>query len=249
MQDAIKKITQKELPDFYNILLERPRDDPDGYDALFVDAAFMGAFASRMSHSCTPNCQVGQWLVPGVVACAARPSAGRMGALQPCGCAVAVLCASVYCFISGHKSMLHIACTAYYINHLHWKIRHCPHRVSPSLLVHCTCQAIVVSCGGKLTVALYTIRAVAPGEELTFDYSSVTESEEEFKQAFCMCSTRACRGSYLYYTGSKAYMQVGGCRQQWVHAGAWVRLPAHGQVLRMSRVLASGCLATSDGQV
>eukprot|EP00883_Tetradesmus_obliquus_P002426 jgi/Sobl393_1/12606/SZX60780.1 len=124
MQDAIKKITQKELPDFYNILLERPRDDPDGYDALFVDAAFMGAFASRMSHSCTPNC-----------------------------------------------------------------------------------QAIVVSCGGKLTVALYTIRAVAPGEELTFDYSSVTESEEEFKQAFCMCSTRACRGSYLYYTGSKAYMQ------------------------------------------
>jgi SET domain-containing protein len=58
MQDAIKKITQKELPDFYNILLERPRDDPDGYDLMFVDAAFMGAFASRMSHSCTPNCQV-----------------------------------------------------------------------------------------------------------------------------------------------------------------------------------------------
>jgi SET domain-containing protein len=24
---------------------------------LFVDAAFMGSFASRMSHSCTPNCQ------------------------------------------------------------------------------------------------------------------------------------------------------------------------------------------------
>jgi hypothetical protein len=71
-------------------------------------------------------------------------------------------------------------------------------------------QAIVVSCGGKLTVALYTIRDVAPGEELTFDYSSVTESEDEFKQAFCMCSTRHCRGSYLYYTGSKAYMQVRG---------------------------------------
>jgi hypothetical protein len=57
-------------------------------------------------------------------------------------------------------------------------------------------------------VALYTIRDVAPGEELTFDYSSVTESEDEFKQAFCMCSTRHCRGSYLYYTGSKAYMQA-----------------------------------------
>eukprot|EP00878_Enallax_costatus_P028162 GHUV01030381.1.p1 GENE.GHUV01030381.1~~GHUV01030381.1.p1 ORF type:complete len:660 (+),score=307.55 GHUV01030381.1:240-1982(+) len=125
IQDAIKKITQMDLPDFYNIALERPKDDPDGYDILFVDAAFMGSFASRMSHSCTPNC-----------------------------------------------------------------------------------QAVVVSSGGRLTVALYTIRHVAAGEELTFDYSCVTESEDEFKQAYCMCSTRHCRGSFLYYTGSKAYMQV-----------------------------------------
>jgi hypothetical protein len=64
-----------------------------------------------------------------------------------------------------------------------------------------------VSAGGRLTVALYTIRHVAPGEELTFDYASVTESEDEFKQAFCMCSARQCRGSYLHYT-NKAYMQV-----------------------------------------
>jgi len=42
---------------FYNIALERPKDDPDGYDIMFVDAAFMGSFASRMSHSCTPNCR------------------------------------------------------------------------------------------------------------------------------------------------------------------------------------------------
>lgn len=66
-----------------------------------------------------------------------------------------------------------------------------------------------MSAGGRLTVALYTIRQVAPGEELTFDYASVTESEDEFKQAFCMCSSRQCRGSYLHYTG-KAYMQVRG---------------------------------------
>ena len=57
VQDALKKVTKDELPDFYNIVLERPRDDPAGYDALFVDAASRGAFASRMSHSCTPNCQ------------------------------------------------------------------------------------------------------------------------------------------------------------------------------------------------
>ena len=40
-QDAIKKLTNQELPDFYNITLERPRDDPDGYDVLFVEAAYM----------------------------------------------------------------------------------------------------------------------------------------------------------------------------------------------------------------
>jgi len=39
LQDAVKKITGDELPDFYNIVLERPKDDPDGYDVLFIDAA------------------------------------------------------------------------------------------------------------------------------------------------------------------------------------------------------------------
>ena len=125
LQDAVKKITGDELPDFYNIAIERPRDDPDGYDILFVDAAAKGAFASRMSHSCTPNC-----------------------------------------------------------------------------------QAVVMACGGRLTIALYTIRHVQEGEELTFDYSSVTESEKEFREAICLCGTHMCRGSYLYFTGSRAFMQV-----------------------------------------
>lgn len=39
MKDAIKKGNNEELPDFYNIVLERPREDPAGYDVLFVDAA------------------------------------------------------------------------------------------------------------------------------------------------------------------------------------------------------------------
>lgn len=46
------------------------------------------------------------------------------------------------------------------------------------------------------------------GEELTFDYSSVTESEKEFRQALCLCATHMCRGSYLYFTGSRAFMQI-----------------------------------------
>lgn len=86
------------------------------------------------------------------------------------------------------------------------------------LLLPVACQAVVLSCGGKLTVALYTIRPVARGEELTFDYSCVTESEEEFKQALCMCSTRACRGSYLHYTGSNSYMQVRAGARACLHA-------------------------------
>jgi SET domain-containing protein len=43
------------------------------------------------------------------------------------------------------------------------------------------CQAVVMACGGRLTIAVYTLRHVHPGEELTFDYASVTESEREFR--------------------------------------------------------------------
>ena len=46
------------------------------------------------------------------------------------------------------------------------------------------------------------------GEELTFDYACVTESEREFKAATCLCGTRACRGSFLAFSGSRAFMQV-----------------------------------------
>lgn len=41
VQDALKKSSKEELPDFYNIQLERPKDDPGGYDCLFIDAAAM----------------------------------------------------------------------------------------------------------------------------------------------------------------------------------------------------------------
>ena len=62
--------------------------------------------------------------------------------------------------------------------------------------------------GDCLTIALYTLRKIRKGEELTFDYSCVTESEKEFRAAICLCGTTACRGSFLYFAGSKAYMQV-----------------------------------------
>ena len=56
-QDAIKKREPgKDLPDFFNITLERPKEDAGGYDTLFVEAAHRCTFASRLSHSCDPNC-------------------------------------------------------------------------------------------------------------------------------------------------------------------------------------------------
>lgn len=46
-QDAVKQASRDELPDFYNIQLERPRDDPGGYDCLFVDAAAKAPLPSK----------------------------------------------------------------------------------------------------------------------------------------------------------------------------------------------------------
>ncbi|KFM28667.1 putative histone-lysine N-methyltransferase ATXR3 [Auxenochlorella protothecoides] len=132
IQDAVKKITGDELPDFYNIVLERPKDEEQGYDVLFIDAASKGTIASRMSHSCTPNC-----------------------------------------------------------------------------------QATVMACDGRLTIAMHTLRQIAEGEELTFDYSSVTESEKEFRDAICLCSTAT--GSYLYYTGSRAFQTVMAAKHNFLH--------------------------------
>ncbi len=65
-----------------------------------------------------------------------------------------------------------------------------------------------MTAGDRLTIAVYTLRRIGKGEELTFDYSSVTESEKEFKAAVCLCGTSSCRGSFLYFAGSKAFMQV-----------------------------------------
>ena len=65
-----------------------------------------------------------------------------------------------------------------------------------------------MTAGDRLTIAVFTLRHIRAGEELTFDYSSVTESEKEFKAAVCLCGTTACRGSFLYFAGSKAFMQV-----------------------------------------
>ena len=46
------------LPDFYNMALERPQQDPRGYGLLFVDASRKAGHGSSLSHSCAPTCEV-----------------------------------------------------------------------------------------------------------------------------------------------------------------------------------------------
>ena len=43
------------------------------------------------------------------------------------------------------------------------------------------------------------------GEELTFDYNSVTESQEEYAAAVCLCGSQSCRGSFLGFAHSTAF--------------------------------------------
>ena len=103
-----------QLPDFYNIWLERHLDDPEGYDVLMIDPIVKGTFGSRLSHSCTPNCGT----VPMVA-------------------------------------------------------------------------------GGRYTIGMYAMENIEYGQELTFDYHSVTESSEEHSKAICLCASSTCRGHYL----------------------------------------------------
>jgi hypothetical protein len=61
--DAIEHVQRElnlrpNLPDFYNMAMERPKKDPRGYCLLFVDASRKSGLGSSFSHSCNPTCEV-----------------------------------------------------------------------------------------------------------------------------------------------------------------------------------------------
>ncbi|KAK3255404.1 hypothetical protein CYMTET_35411 [Cymbomonas tetramitiformis] len=130
-QDAIRKVAADhkipadEVPEFYNMMLERPKGDANGYAVVVVDAMSMSNYSSRLSHSCNPNCEV------------------RVRAVD-----------------------------------------------------------------GKYRLMMFLIRPVAHGEELTYNYNTITDSLQEFKAAVCLCGTRFCFGNYLSYAGGEAYKEV-----------------------------------------
>ncbi|KAK6134868.1 hypothetical protein DH2020_031409 [Rehmannia glutinosa] len=122
---ALQKNNKDPAPEFYNIYLERPKGDADGYDLVVVDAMHKANYASRICHSCRPNC-----------------------------------------------------------------------------------EAKVTAVDGQYQIGIYSVRPIAYGEEVTFDYNSVTESKEEYEASVCLCGNQVCRGSYLNLTGEGAFQKV-----------------------------------------
>ncbi|WJX69129.1 hypothetical protein P8452_53417 [Trifolium repens] len=127
-QDGIRSLQKDSTdpaPEFYNIYLERPKGDGDGYDLVVVDAMHKANYASRICHSCRPNC-----------------------------------------------------------------------------------EAKVTAVDGQYQIGIYSVRKIQHGEEITFDYNSVTESKEEYEASVCLCGSQVCRGSYLNLTGEGAFQKV-----------------------------------------
>ncbi|CAI0460733.1 unnamed protein product [Linum tenue] len=122
---SLQKDSKEPAPEFYNIYLERPKGDADGYDLVVVDAMHKANYASRICHSCRPNC-----------------------------------------------------------------------------------EAKVTAVAGQYQIGIYSVREIQNGEEITFDYNSVTESKEEYEASVCLCGSQVCRGSYLNLTGEGAFQKV-----------------------------------------
>eukprot|EP00887_Chlorella_sp_A99_P006601 scaffold3.g6601.t1 len=68
-------------------------------------------------------------------------------------------------------------------------------RLAHSCTPNCCTSTTIV--GSRLTVGVWTLRHVAPGEELTLDWECETDKEEEHTAATCLCGTAGCRGSYM----------------------------------------------------
>uniref|UniRef100_A0A6A7FXM5 Histone-lysine N-methyltransferase ATXR3 n=2 Tax=Hirondellea gigas TaxID=1518452 RepID=A0A6A7FXM5_9CRUS len=58
----------------------------------------------------------------------------------------------------------------------------------------------VVASEGLYTIAVYTLRKISEGDEITFDYFCRTDSKDEAREAICLCGTKDCRGSFLFFS-------------------------------------------------
>nr|GFC55281.1 histone-lysine N-methyltransferase ATXR3 [Tanacetum cinerariifolium] len=70
------------------------------------------------------------------------------------------------------------------------------------------CEAKVTAVAGQYQIGIYSVRPIVYGEEVTFDYNSVTESKEEYEASVCLCGSQVCRGSFLNLTGEGAFQKI-----------------------------------------
>lgn len=78
----------------------------------------------------------------------------------------------------------------------------CSHSCDPNS----TCVAIVTD--NRYTISVIALREVSPGEEITFNYHSVTDSKEEHNDSICFCGQSKCRGRYIDYAGVDNFQQI-----------------------------------------
>lgn len=70
------------------------------------------------------------------------------------------------------------------------------------------CSTIIHIRNGEYSIGMFAIKDVSYGEELCFNYCSVTESEKEFESAVCLCGTEVCQGQYLQLASDKKHLKV-----------------------------------------
>lgn len=61
---------------------------------------------------------------------------------------------------------------------------------------------------GKYSIGMFAIKDVSYGEELCFNYCSVTEDLKEYDSAQCLCGTVACEGKFLQLASDKKHLMI-----------------------------------------
>ena len=61
---------------------------------------------------------------------------------------------------------------------------------------------------GKYSIGMFATRDIRYGEELSFDYKSVTESEKEYETAICLCGSFKWMGRFLGLSHSKKFTAI-----------------------------------------
>lgn len=83
-------------------------------------------------------------------------------------------------------------------------------------------QTVPMAVDGQYVIGIFARRKIEYGQELTFDYNSVTESEQEYRSAICLCAQLKCRGTYLSFAGSTTYHDIIGLYHNNLHRAALI---------------------------